>query len=314
MATDDLPNYIDRGGDISLPGFFTLKGTQFAFRLKANGDKLQALCDKCLNLPNSNLSYSPVGEDIIISIINVIPTSRGDIEKKINVDIVSNQQPNIFTKIGENISFPPYRELSIAFPVEREESVSWFIPYIYLDSEAALVKGREEYGIPKNLAKITIDLNENKSLKKCEVENLTFDKKENTTAKMRTIIKIDELTESYTNDNQNPIWDEFLKTNFQTVSLKQLRDVEEGKACYQGIIEAEFNFDGSDEPTHLPHLYNVWVGDVFSDPIASDLGLNKGNSTTQGDITGYQQKVEGFVTTKLKFNIGKGTEVWRAKI
>jgi len=59
-----------------------------------------------------------------------------------------------FAKYRENDQLGPYMEVIVNIPVLHKGQLSLYVPYIYVDTDAAMASGREYGGYPKKLAKI----------------------------------------------------------------------------------------------------------------------------------------------------------------
>jgi hypothetical protein len=90
------------------------------------------------------------------------------------------------------------------------------------------------------------------------------------------------------------------------VFLKQFRDVScPTKACYQAVIEAPIDVQPSLLDAYAPldpKMFNLTVSSPASSPIATELGLPAGQPLTP--ISAFHANFD--------FQIGLGTEVWRA--
>ena len=70
LSAPTLPTYVERGGEQVFPPPFVFEDSVIhAFLVRADRDRLRALCDKQLNSPRSSsgLEYRPVGNRVVVA-------------------------------------------------------------------------------------------------------------------------------------------------------------------------------------------------------------------------------------------------------
>jgi len=296
----DLPRYVDRG--LVFPQPVICKGLQlYGFVLKADVDKLRALCNAYLNDPaERTVNFEPLSPYVLLSFATMANVSS-----------------------GSHAGDPPYderggtKEVEVGIWVPIYDSKiqkkagqvvpQLFVPYMFVDDPWALIIGRETFGLPKEQGWVTIprDLSKEsfvldavaiekfdpkakasraKILEVRPVEPVPGKKPAHGIAKQiqvafqefETLLKGDPRAI----ENEIATVVDFIRTigsyevpRTTLVVLKQFRDIVDGtKACYQAIAEA---------PVKITKLQSIqWLGEFTlelaafeSHPIQDDLGL-----------------------------------------
>ena len=136
-----LPPYVEHGGDIS--GRHPAQATNirmFTFTIEASRQHIDEYCRRMFNEPSLGTQHwQAMGDYLLVNFID-IPSLRSADPAEKWLGIVAE------------------RELAIWMPIVdvRHHRMAWAIPYIFVDSDMALVGGRETYGFPKQLGKITM--------------------------------------------------------------------------------------------------------------------------------------------------------------
>ncbi|MEM8637301.1 MAG: hypothetical protein AAGG51_00585 [Cyanobacteria bacterium P01_G01_bin.54] len=138
----NLPRYIERGGEQSFAPPYQIKNAElYLFALKANRQKLQALCDQYLNHPKSAFEYRPILGCVLLGFHGC-------------ESLIPAQTNLSFAQEGEVLFWIPVwkRLKSAAGQADAATQLSaplMFTPYIFLNSSPALISGREALGYPK---------------------------------------------------------------------------------------------------------------------------------------------------------------------
>ena len=136
-----LPPYVEHGGDIS--GRHPAQATNirmFTFTIEASRHHIDEYCRRMFNEPSLGTQHwQAMGNYLLVNFIDIPSLKSADPAEKW-LGIVAE------------------RELAIWMPIVdvRHHRMAWAIPYIFVDSDMALVGGRETYGFPKQLGKITM--------------------------------------------------------------------------------------------------------------------------------------------------------------
>ena len=136
-----LPAYVEHGGDIS--GRHPAEAANirmYAFTMEASRKHIDAYCKRLFNVPShGSQHWQAMGDFVLVNFVDIPSLKSADpVEKWLGI-------------VEE-------RELAIWMPIVdvRHRRMAWAIPYIFVDSDMALVGGRETYGFPKQLGKITM--------------------------------------------------------------------------------------------------------------------------------------------------------------
>ncbi len=136
-----LPTYVEHGGEIS--GRHPAEASNvrmYAFTLEASRKHIDAYCKRMFNDPSGGSQrWQAMGDFVLVNFVNIPSLKSADpVEKWLG--LVEEQ------------------ELAIWIPIVdvRHHRMAWTIPYIFVDSDMALVGGRETYGFPKQLGKIVM--------------------------------------------------------------------------------------------------------------------------------------------------------------
>jgi len=322
----NYPLYIERGGEYAFPSPYLHRDARLhSFLLPANLEKLQLLCDKCLNNPtNGKTNYQPVLPYVFLVFAKVEQVSstqeqyaqRGWLKE---VDVAFWILTASFKKVAS---------------VPILDGLAWFMPYIFVDKPFAMVTGREAFGFHKGMAEFTIpNLYEKADL--FTIDTTVFESfsptTEATNQRLLEVNRVDfshdvphlkrwhTVTEAASQigvllAKQQSSWIEkmlkpatnlFSYLDFTTtplVFLKQFRDVgNPNQACYQAIIEANITFPKFRAGGILQGKYELLLNHFDSHPIANELGLK----------VGKQDILEAF-WFDFDFIVENGREVWKA--
>ncbi len=131
-----MHRYLRRGGMDVQPAPWQCNDVRAqVFYLRGDFQKLQDLCDRCLNLSNAP-RYSPVLEYVALT----FQRFEG---------LFSDCEPHT-TQPGRH----HYTEASLWVMISNGADTRVFIPYMFVDNWVALAAGREVYGFPKEYATI----------------------------------------------------------------------------------------------------------------------------------------------------------------
>jgi hypothetical protein len=135
------PRYVERGGELTARQPFDARDVSlYVFALRADRSLLELLCERTFEQPSAGIArYVPVGNHVLLVFAN-IPELR------------SSGPPD------DRLGRCPEQELGVWVPVfdQWHGRAAWTIPYIFVDQPAASAGGREIYGFPKQLAKVSV--------------------------------------------------------------------------------------------------------------------------------------------------------------
>jgi uncharacterized protein with NAD-binding domain and iron-sulfur cluster len=320
-ARASRPIYVDRGGEQVLSQPAALRDVSlYSFLLKADINKLSALCDKYLNNPSaSQVRYVP-----LIPYVALVACSIGHMQSAILP----------YSQMGwsseRDVSFwVPLLGLKRLGSVWLPDRLVWFLPYVIVDHPWACAIGREIYGFPKAMGAIQFPMSPSQ-FNALTVNTLVLDPFDPTTqTESRPLVQIERVgdgttwIESWGNDMAAAFAD-FARTLFggrdsfvhpglaqeihrhllltepTLVFLKQFRDVADGQlACYQAIVEAPSRLVGLRQAGALAGEYRVTLDQYASHPIRDELGLAE-----QSALRGWY--------VDFDFDLEVGKEVWKA--
>lgn len=139
--TMDLPDFIERGGDLVHPQPFLHQGVRLhGFFVRASRRRLQALVAHALP-PGDAPRFEVLGEHVLLTVA-VIP--------KITSTDPQGRTAGWASEIDVAFWIP------VALGTGRQRVIDWYIPYIFVDNPYAMAIGRESYGFPKALGSFSL--------------------------------------------------------------------------------------------------------------------------------------------------------------
>jgi hypothetical protein len=296
MANGELPRYVEFGGNPRYQAPFTVKGCRmYGFFVPAAFTRLCELFSKCLNTPSGGaVEFLPVG----------LPDFAYVLFSFVDMQHQSAREPELgWVREREFTIFVPGVDLKCLRNGDKASGL--FIPYIFVDSDAALIVGREAYGFPKRLGGLTFPPPEDPAMfaldtlvipgTTSQTEAVTKHLVEirSTAAKaadadVRIIPGFEELCHEiahrvFGGSIALTKADEFLVDvgkelglGVPLVFLKQVRDAAvQDRASYQAIVASSFQLTGFGGAKLLGD-YAITLNDYPSDPIREELGLPAG--------------------------------------
>src|SRR4051812_15041062 len=140
----DLPAYVEFGGLGSAPGPLQCDDTTlYVFGLKADGDKLDALCTRVFRDPTGGaVDYRPLGDTVVVT-FGVVGAIRPGLEPWHSMGTVREPQ------VGFWIPVARIRRDDDGDLVAQDFGM--FCAAMMLDNPISLLSGREDYGYPKTM-------------------------------------------------------------------------------------------------------------------------------------------------------------------
>jgi hypothetical protein len=305
----ELPAYVERGGGIVLQHPYLQRGTRLvAWLFRSRYEALVELCDRYLNL-DGELAYRPLAPFVAL----------------ISADI---QRAGSESAADRAKGWMPERDVSFWVPVvagrrlggvwlPAEPRLSWFLPYVWVDSGIAMAAGREVFGFPKEAGRLEIsELDPNCLSVSADVTRshglnhpVTFEPLVSVERVSRVpssnsgVAPLDArsirstLIASACLEGAPPSMEllhQAILTAFDWSAvpltfLKQFRDVADPRrACYRAIVEA------CARPTAMragavlsPQDYRIHVHSYASHPLAIELGLGIEPTLTLTPLAGF---------------------------
>ncbi len=299
------PTYVEHGGELSNRHPAEAKDARlYGFILEADGARLDAWCDLCLNEPSGGAErWQAAGDFVLLDFIKVRTLQSSD-------------------PLDAPLGYTSEQEVAIWMPVMdlHRGRVAWTVPYIWVDSGYAMAGGRETYGFPKQLGTPKIPNWTGQAPDKLTLEAVTLRTFDPLTAALAQPVVSAERPG--TASTLSPTWADLgagmthflglagsptttggyfadplgalatLTADYGTavlflaglftrslpvVLLKQFRDAAHpGAACYQAVVEVETRLDRFGGGGLLPDDYTVTFHDLAGVPVHRELGLPTG--------------------------------------
>ena len=134
--------YETYGGNFILPHPYVIEQMS-GYGVAVAGDifKMQELCNRTLNCNGKHLHYFVIAPTVLFTFMRMGSLRSGD---------APDSEHGFFTEQELNVTM-----LLAAIDTSGIRLV-WYMPYLWLDSGAALIAGRDIYGFPKQLATVTM--------------------------------------------------------------------------------------------------------------------------------------------------------------
>ncbi|TMM35180.1 MAG: hypothetical protein E6F99_20265 [Actinobacteria bacterium] len=301
------PAYVERGGELVTRQPFVANGVSMsAFAVPADRDLLTGMCERMFTVPTGGAErYSPVGGHVLIVFATI-------------EEMRSSERPDSL------LGMCTERELAVWVPLHDDTRgrFVWTIPYIFVDSPAPLLGGREIYGFPKRLAELTV--NEDESA--FEVRTLAIDRfASDARLQMHQIAAARRLDgEVADGASWNRLADahehfrglgavldaagpagrfllSFDGAGVPVVLLKQFRDARDpSRACYQAVVEVVHEIRGFRGGRVLED-WEVCTASLDGLPLERELGIIAGS-----------HKPQAAFRIDVDFEIGLGRVLWEA--
>jgi hypothetical protein len=144
-----LPQYVERGGEIvPRQPSVAIDARLYGFTISADSDRIDEFCARVFNKPSGGEQHWQSATDwVLLSFVDIPELRSGD-------------------PLDSRLGSVHEREAAIWMPIrggprgDAQQQLRWAIPYIFVDSEWALVGGREPYGFPKQLGTVHLPRDE----------------------------------------------------------------------------------------------------------------------------------------------------------
>lgn len=281
-------SYVDRGGELSwLPPYSAQGVNFFGFLVRGQACAQQAICDRYLNGPLGQAGRFVAASEYALIVFNTI--DRLQSQTRPEWGYTGEQETAVWLLVFDTKQF----------------RLSWFHPYMWVDSDAALVSGREVYGFPKALGWFDIPHGPAApallGMETMAVRHYGVDSaRERTTLLRARLRQHHDLVEIFTDLEAmvstvaqhlrldfTPFLEPGLAAELMSalisrdvpmVFLKEFRSGENPEqACYRRIQQVPAKLARlHDARIYLRHHYDLEIVDTDSQPIRRDLGLPPG--------------------------------------
>jgi hypothetical protein len=295
--------------------------TVHGFLLEGERSKAQALVDRMLNEPcGGAVEYVAFSSHVLLSFVDV---EVGRFDQYPNAGYGTEHECDLWL---------PVARVKYEGKVRVVEQLAWFVPYLFVDSSAAIVSGREVYGFQKQWGWLSMPTRANPSAPfSADVQGTRTLNKDSHIERIRLLemqpvggaaprkvqsewstaaTALDALRRTVGADGDITlpglgIGKELLDLLFQRemplVFLKQFRDIGGGSdVCYQAITEAPARIDRF-HGFHLDNEYDLVLQDLDSHPIRAELGV-------------ASQRASLCFDAELDFSALPGRVVWKADL
>jgi len=327
----DLPRYVETRGNAVLRQPLALQNcTMYSFFLHADADALTEFCDATFNRPCGHaVEYRVLGPLVMAVCADTLRVRSLDPEH---------------AKWG----WGPERDYSFWVPLvdTRSRRLRWFLPYVFVDSGAACVGGRETYGFFKQTGTLTLSPSRDDPAE-LAVDTLLVDQAgpqahaittrlytirrvgggplasleaawHSAEGAVETLVKAEgvRLAEVFA----KTLWygpgifldlfEGFLRRSVPMVLLKQFRDAAHAQlASQQQVVEASSVLEAWHGGGLLPE-YELAIHACDSHPLVADLGLRVDHQAANGD---HIVRPELAFWNRIDFRLNPGNVVWSAR-
>jgi hypothetical protein len=314
--------YVDYGGMQSYPAPSSFTDvTVHGFVLEGDRGKVQALVDRMLNEPcGGAVTYVAFSSHVLLSFIDV---EVGRFDRYPNVGYGTEHECDLWVPVARVKSDG---EIRVA------EQVAWFVPYLFVDSSAAIASGREVYGFQKQWGWISMPTPANpgapfnadvqgtrsfgmdshiERIRLLEMQSVGGAAPRKVRSEWTSAVQaLDALRHACGADADvtlpglgigKELLDLLFEGEMPLVFLKQFRDIGGGDGvCYQAITEACARIDRF-HGFHLDNEYDLVLQELESHPIQDELGV-------------ASQRARLCFDAELDFSALAGRVVWKADL
>jgi hypothetical protein len=322
-----MANFIRYGGNYIPRQPYDMQSVT-AFGFAANGDqkKMQALCDRTLNFRGEAPYYKVISPTVLFSFMRM-NTLR-------SIDPEDSQKGSYSeTEFSMTLLLAAGAHVAGVFVPER---ILWHAPYLWLDSNAALIAGREIYGYAKQFGTVAMPRAERDPAvfgASAEVISRFAPNARSSVQPIVGVHRTDAPVLEYergchaVEDAVTVLLDEVMEMNLadliagsivetltlqhllSLVFLRQLPDIANAsRACYQSVAEAPFDVTRFGGAGLLAGKYAIDITKHDSAPIAAELGFESTNPEGDARVVpraGYYLDFD--------FRLHAGKEVWVAR-
>jgi hypothetical protein len=300
-----MTRFVERPGEVAMRPPLAHRRTHMrCFWFRADRERLAALCDLAFAGPSGGaVPVEPLGDGVAL-----VWAEIAEIRSLHPLDAAKGCASEV--------------DVALWIPVKLGSRTVWYIPWLWVDSDLALILGREMYGFPKRLGRFSAP--PPGVAGPLRIEGLTVaGHGEDRRAAMGTVLEVrpaearrrsrvrDVASVFSLSGMLDPLqwiatartWRTGERPRTDLVFLRQLRDVEDpGRAAFQEIVEAPCEVEAIHSGGLLPDPYELILPRNASLPIADALGLR---------IDGHP--IEAAFEVTFDFVVGGGKTLWRSE-
>jgi acetoacetate decarboxylase len=328
-----LVPHVDYGGLVSVPTPFLCRNADvWNFFVKADGDKLDALCKRVFYDPSGGaVEYVALGDHVMLAWGVVDSAESLWPEPTPPAGVPWNQRGGV--QEPQVCVWVPAAQVKREGTKRVATKFAWFMPYIWVDNAMSLATGRETLGYPKTFGRFGFP--EPGQPREWTLEAFGLDYAPQNKACYHPIMEVKQtggFTDTIDQGIDNVIdlaraladqvfgtrdpgevrpgisfyLDSFKNTlqgRMYQVFLKQIRSAEAGLgAALQQVVEARYDItDVHGFPHPAPAEFEFTVRQIDSHPVIHDLGL-------------YDQEVVAAINVQMNFEVTNGTVLWDSHI
>ncbi|MCG8316371.1 MAG: NAD(P)-binding protein [Pseudomonadales bacterium] len=300
MENNNRPPFIYRGGGMMMhPPFQQQDSLLFGFFVRGDSEKLQRLCDQCLNaVAKGRYQFKPLTNYVMLTFTRIskdYSQHPEDRDKGWGKEI----DTSIWVPVGQ------YVEKDGNLKLDR---IHWFSPYIWVDHPMTVLNGREIFGYPKYMAKFEMPESPQNADRFAMQVNAFKDYARDSEAQYYPLMEVTRDQGPDTPEENIEEWKssfEFVKGIFKGLRqlgdvfnedvnllkqildglespylpqlfLKQFPDGDGVNAVYQALTTSPARINGFRSAGPLLGEYELNLHEFASEPIAEDLGLEIG--------------------------------------
>ena len=317
--------YIRYGGNFLPRQPYAIGGvTGYGFAVDGKLADMQALCDKTLNL-SGDTCYRVVSQTVFITFFRM---------NHLASTIPADAAQGYFSETELNVTLLLAAGKMIG-PIFVPHRLVWHMPYLWVNSNVAMIAGRDVYGFPKQYGDVSMPLAEGQPALFSAAGEVLHNFSPQTESCVRTIVSA-RRTDADTLEFQSPFESvetaaaEFLREAVRIhdpllfagsaladltqrhllalVFLRQLPSILDGSlACYQSIAEASYDLTKFNGAGFLKGDYEVEIFKHDSVPMAAELGLPASDPDGNARLKPH---VSYFADIDFTFN--QANEIWVA--
>lgn len=309
--------YETYGGNFILPHPYMIEQMSgYGVAVAGDAFKMQELCNRTLNCNGKHLRYFVIAPTVLFTFMRMGSLCSAD---------APDSEHGFFTEQELNVT------MLLAAIDGSGIRLVWYMPYLWLDSGAALISGRDIYGFPKQLATVTMPAGPG-DLAEMAVKGEVLHRFEPVQAGNMNIVtvrrtdapQLDILTSAAgVVDALNMLLGSVLGNidasflppgsflpdinlnNLRMAWMRQLPSIANFKqACFRSVVEAPFGVTAFRDAGLLAGFYEIEIPKHDSVGIADELGFP---ADANGDV---RMPALAAYHLSFDFKLGTGQELW----
>jgi len=317
--------FIRYGGNYLAQQPYAIGGvTGYGFAVDGDLAKMQALCDRTLNL-NPGTRYRVVSKTVFITFFRM---------QRLASTVPADAAQGYFSETELNFTLLLAAEKKVG-PIFVPERLVWHMPYLWVNSNQAMIAGRDVYGFPKQYGTISMPLAPGQpalfsaagevlhtfnpqtqgavfpivTARRTDAQSLELDSPLGTVEAAFAEL----LAEAIRIPNpllfaETALADLTAKHLLALVFLRQLPSIVDADcACYQSIAEASYDLTKFHGAGFLKGDYEVEIFKHDSVPIAEELGFAATDAAGNARLKPHASYFAG-----IDFTFSQAEEIWTA--